>query len=166
MDHERDMASSTPPEICVPKCPRCLGTGVTAKKLCEECGGSGTRATDEHGIPWHPPEKDPISDVMSYEPASTPEVLETQISPAEPDGLTIEHILLSVTVVSGKDSAGQFDDSAAFLVGRELLTYHGVQCVDAKVQYDHTKIEKHLVGCECHWCELAARTVAMGRNQP
>lgn len=28
-------------------------------------------------------------------------------------GFTIEHIMLSITVVSTKDSAGQFDDSCA-----------------------------------------------------
>lgn len=81
--------------------------------------------------------------------------------PAEPAGLTIEHILLSVTVISTKESAGQFDDSAAFLVKEGLVTYHGVRHVDARVQYEHTKIEKHPLGCECGLCELAAKKAAI-----
>lgn len=72
--------------------------------------------------------------------------------PIEPTGLTIEHILLSVTIVSNKESAGQFDDSCARIVEKNLKEYHGIERVDARVQYNHTKIEHHLIGCECHHC--------------
>lgn len=69
-------------------------------------------------------------------------------------GLTIEHILLSVTVVSTKESAGQFDDSAARQAQKALMEYHGVKSVNAQVLYDHTKIEQHVEGCECGKCTL------------
>ncbi len=68
-------------------------------------------------------------------------------------GLTIEHILLSITIVSTKDSAGQFDDSCANAVNRTLKEYHGVQRVDAQVLYNHTKIENHANECECGKCK-------------
>lgn len=67
-------------------------------------------------------------------------------------GLTIEHILLSVTVASTKESAGQFDDSAAYQVRKALMEYHGIKSVDAQVLYAHTKIEQHVKGCECGHC--------------
>lgn len=77
--------------------------------------------------------------------------------PSEPEGcgvgLTIEHVLLSVTIVSNKDSAGQFDDSCSRILERELLAYHGIQRIDARVLYEHTKIEKHSLGCECGKCQ-------------
>ena len=72
------------------------------------------------------------------------------------NGLTIEHVLLSVTVVSNKESAGQFDDSIARIVECGLAEYHGVIRVDANVQYNHTKIEHHPNGCECGKCKPTA----------
>ncbi len=74
-------------------------------------------------------------------------------TPETKPGLTIEHVLLSVTVVSNRHSAGQFDDSCASIVNRELSEYHGVERVEAKVLYEHTKIEKHIHGCECGKCK-------------
>lgn len=68
-------------------------------------------------------------------------------------GLTIEHILLSVTIVSTKESAGQFDDSCAHHIEKNLKEYHGVKRVDAKVLYEHTKIENHPNECECGKCQ-------------
>lgn len=73
--------------------------------------------------------------------------------PPPVDGFTIEYVLLSVTVVSGKGSAGQFDDSCAHLIEKHLSEYHNVHRVDAQVQYKHTKIEQHTVGCECRVCK-------------
>ncbi len=69
------------------------------------------------------------------------------------NGLTVEHILLSVTIVSTKESAGQFDDSCAHAVQKTLKEYHGVKSVEAQVLYEHTKIEKHADHCKCGHCE-------------
>lgn len=81
----------------------------------------------------------------------------SDLSPAEPegfdDGLTIEHILLSVTIVSTKESAGQFDDSCAYLLEKHMKEYHGVTSIDAQVQYKHTKIEHHPKHCNCGYCK-------------
>lgn len=68
-------------------------------------------------------------------------------------GLTVEHVMLSVTVVSTKESAGQFDDSIAGIVRRELMKYHGVISVLPEVLYKHTKIEQHPNECECGYCK-------------
>lgn len=68
-------------------------------------------------------------------------------------GLTVEHILLSITVVSNKESAGQFDDSAAYQVQKGLNEYHGVERVDVQVLYPHTKIVNHANQCECGICK-------------
>lgn len=78
-------------------------------------------------------------------------------TPPPHDGFTIEYVLLSVTVVSGEGSAGQFDDSCAHLVEKYLVEYHGVARVDAQVQYQHTKIEQHVKGCECGVCKPTQR---------
>ncbi len=64
----------------------------------------------------------------------------------------IEHVLLSVTVRSNHEGAGQFDDSCARAVEQALREYHGVEAIEAKVLYEHTKIEVHPNGCECHKC--------------
>lgn len=80
---------------------------------------------------------------------STPETPEGNIKA----GLTIEHVLLSVTIVSNKESAGQFDDSCSHILERELKTYHGILRVESKVLYEHTKIEYHHEGCECGKCK-------------
>lgn len=68
-------------------------------------------------------------------------------------GLTIEHVLLSVTIVSTKESCGQFDDSCSFILVRALREYHGVVRVDVEVLYQHTKIEQHPNECECDKCK-------------
>lgn len=78
-----------------------------------------------------------------------------------PEGLTIEYILLSVTVVSNKESAGQFDDSCARLVEKHLREYHGVERVEARVQYEHTKIMKHPAVCECQYCSPPTYDLAL-----
>lgn len=67
-------------------------------------------------------------------------------------GYTIEHIMLSVTVVH-TNKIMQYDDSAAGILSRELLKYDGVERVDAKVLYDHTKTEEHQKDCECGKCK-------------
>lgn len=71
-------------------------------------------------------------------------------------GLTVEHILLSITIVSNKESAGQFDDSCAYQIQKNLMEYHGVKSVDAQVLYNHTKIENHPNRCECGHCTREA----------
>jgi len=68
------------------------------------------------------------------------------------DGFTIEYVMLSVTVVSTKKSAGQFDDSIAQIVEKHLSEYHGIKSVNAKVLYNHSKIENHPNGCKCGRC--------------
>jgi hypothetical protein len=68
-------------------------------------------------------------------------------------GLTVEHILLSVTIVSTKESAGQFDDSCANQLEKAMKEYHGVQRVRADVLYNHTKIVMHSNDCECGICK-------------
>lgn len=68
-------------------------------------------------------------------------------------GFTVEHVLLSVTIVSTKESAGQFDDSCAHLIEKHLKEYHGIVRVDAQVHYKHTKIDMHSNGCECGICK-------------
>lgn len=67
-------------------------------------------------------------------------------------GLTIEHVLLSVTIVSNKESAGQFDDSCASQLEAAMLKYHGIERIEAKVLYQHTKIENHVNDCHCGKC--------------
>lgn len=67
-------------------------------------------------------------------------------------GLTIEHVLISVSVISTKESAGQFDDSIAGLVERGLKEYRGVKAVGTTVLYQHGKIEQHADNCVCHYC--------------
>lgn len=67
-------------------------------------------------------------------------------------GLTVEHVLLSVTLVSDKTSAGQFDDSCARAVEQKLKEYRGMKRVEAKVLYNHTKIENHPDRCDCGYC--------------
>lgn len=64
----------------------------------------------------------------------------------------MEHILISVTIVSDKTSAGQFDDSCAHHIEKNLAEYKGVKNVDAQVLYKHTKIEQHVENCVCHYC--------------
>lgn len=80
--------------------------------------------------------------------------------PADPigfeRGFTIEHVMLSVTVVSKEGSAGQFDDSIAHLVRKHLPEYFGVVDVLPEVLYKHTKIEQHRKGCECGYCNPIA----------
>lgn len=68
---------------------------------------------------------------------------------------TIEYILLSITVVHSEDSCGQVDDAAAGILKRELLTYHGINFVEANVLYKHTKREQHPLNCSCHFCTLS-----------
>jgi len=82
--------------------------------------------------------------------------MSTQVeAPKEPDGFekgfSVEHILLSVTVVH-TNRIMQYDDSAARILEKELLTYNGIKSVNAKAQYDHGKTDIHANGCECGKC--------------
>lgn len=77
-------------------------------------------------------------------------------------GLTLEHVLLSITIVSTKESCGQFDDSCSFILERALKEYNGVVNVDSKVLYQHTKIEQHTNECECGYCKPAP---VAGKNE-
>lgn len=67
-------------------------------------------------------------------------------------GFSIEHILLSVTVVH-TNRIIQYDDSCARLLEIHLKEYSGVVRVDAKVQYEHSKTDIHIKGCECGICK-------------
>lgn len=58
-----------------------------------------------------------------------------------------------VTVVSDKTSAGQFDESCARTIEKLLPEYHGVRLVEAKIAYNHTKIEQHSKTCSCYFCK-------------
>jgi hypothetical protein len=73
-------------------------------------------------------------------------------------GLTVEHVMLSVTVISTKKSCGQFDDSCAYQLKKALYDYAGVKEVRTQVLYNHTKIEQHANECQCGYCnaELSA----------
>lgn len=74
-------------------------------------------------------------------------------TPPNPNGFTIEYVMLSVTVVSGEGSAGQFDDSIAHIISKHLPEYYGVIRVEPEVLYRHTKIERHFEWCECGVCK-------------
>lgn len=67
-------------------------------------------------------------------------------------GLNVEHVLLSVTIVSTKEGAGQFDDTCASQLEKALRDYHGVKRVEAKVLYAHSKVEEHANDCQCGKC--------------
>jgi len=66
-------------------------------------------------------------------------------------GFTIEHILLSVTVVH-TNRIMQYDDSCASILNRELKQYGGVVRTSAIALYCHGKTEVHLLNCECGLC--------------
>jgi len=66
-------------------------------------------------------------------------------------GHTVEHILLSVTVVHTNQII-QYDDSCAYLIQKHLKDYTGVVRVEAQVQYNHTKTDVHIKGCQCGIC--------------
>lgn len=88
-----------------------------------------------------------------------PDTMLTQVASVAPPeggepGFKIEHILLTVTIVHTRE-IGQLDDSAAYLVKRELSQYNGVLTVDATALYDHVKEEVHVKNCTCHWCTEA-----------
>lgn len=68
------------------------------------------------------------------------------------DGLTVEHILITVDVVH-RNKIIQYDDSCAHIINTYLKgNYAGVVTVNAQAKYDHCKVENHPKGCECHWC--------------
>jgi hypothetical protein len=80
--------------------------------------------------------------------------METDTQPTTPefkDGLTVEHILLSVTVTSTSKII-QYDDSCSHILRKELKEYHDVVGVRAEVLGKHTRIETHSKGCECGDC--------------
>lgn len=94
-----------------------------------------------------------------------PDTMLTQVESVTPPeggepGFKIEHILLTVTVVHNRD-IGQLDDSAAYLVKRELGQYNGVLTVEATALYDHVKEEVHVKSCTCHWCNEARKVEAV-----
>lgn len=68
-------------------------------------------------------------------------------------GYTVEHVMLSVTIISTKGSAGQFDDSCSHVLIKGLKEYHGVERVLSEVLYKHTKIENHSNECTCGYCD-------------
>lgn len=68
-------------------------------------------------------------------------------------GYTVEHVMLSVTIISTKESAGQFNDSCAHILQKRLMEYHGVKRVIPEVLYKHTKIENHSNECACGYCD-------------
>lgn len=75
------------------------------------------------------------------------------VSPSNERGFTVEHIMLSVTVVHTNQII-QYDDSCASILKKKLeKEYAGVVRVDAFVLYDHTKTEVHSEGCECGKCK-------------
>jgi hypothetical protein len=67
-------------------------------------------------------------------------------------GFTIEHILLSITVVH-TNRIMQYDDTCANIVKKKLEEeFKGVVRVNAHALYDHSKIDAHTKGCQCHIC--------------
>jgi hypothetical protein len=85
----------------------------------------------------------------------------SQIRPEDHNGLQVERILLSVTVVHGSKMM-QYDDSCAFLIGNGLKEYNGVVSVQAEVLYDHSKTDTHPEGCECGNCTYHTRMKEIG----
>ena len=81
-------------------------------------------------------------------------------------GLTVEHIMLSVTIISTKESAGQFDDSCAYQLEKAMKEYHGVVRVDARVLYKHTKIENHPNECSCGVCKPEVLNATEAQLEP
>jgi hypothetical protein len=86
---------------------------------------------------------------------------EIQLTPPIHNGLQVEHILLSVTVVHGSRLM-QYDDTCAYLIGKHLKEYNGIVSVQAEVCYDHTKSDTHPEGCECGHCTYHARMTEIG----
>lgn len=84
----------------------------------------------------------------------TTDLAEAAVKPPEgfERGFTIEHILLSITVVH-TNKIMQYDDSCAHLIRKHLEEYNGVVRVDANVLYNHTKVDAHQKGCECGICQ-------------
>lgn len=78
-------------------------------------------------------------------------------------GFTIEHILLSVTVVH-TNRIIQYDDSCAHLIKKYLHEYNGVLTIDAQVLYNHTKVDSHIDGCECGMCSMARVVKALPQD--
>lgn len=66
--------------------------------------------------------------------------------------MTVEHILISVTVVH-INKLIQYDDSCANILERELLKYNGVNRVFTTVHYNHCNDEVHQDDCSCHFCK-------------
>lgn len=79
-------------------------------------------------------------------------VIAASIPEGGESGFSVEHILLSVIVVH-TNRIIQYDDSCARLLEIHLKEYAGVVRVDAKAQYEHSKTEIHIKGCECHHCQ-------------
>jgi len=82
----------------------------------------------------------------------TPEPNATIAPHCDAKGKFVEHIMLSISIVSDRTSAGQFDDSCAYTIEKALSEYHGIKSVSAEVLYHHTKIEEHSENCACHFC--------------
>lgn len=76
----------------------------------------------------------------------TPTTIEA--TPASPTGFTVEHVLLSVAVVSVSRLA-QYDDSCAHILKKAFREYGEVRFVEPNVIYNHTTSEIHQVGCGC-----------------
>lgn len=80
---------------------------------------------------------------MSLDAAGTPPPL---------DGYSVEHILLSVTVVH-ENRIMQYDDSCGTILKKALENgYAGVVRVFPQALYKHGQTEVHAKGCECHYC--------------
>jgi hypothetical protein len=68
------------------------------------------------------------------------------------EGKTVEHILISVTVVH-TNKIIQYDDSIAHIVQVGLEGYIGLERVVVRPHYEHGKIEQHVGGCKCGHCD-------------
>lgn len=79
---------------------------------------------------------------------------ETKPADAKREGFAIEHIILTVTIVHDRE-IGQFDDSCAYHVRNELLQYVGIKVVEAAPLYNNCRIDRHVDGCDCHFCAMA-----------
>lgn len=74
------------------------------------------------------------------------------------DGFKFEYILISVTIAHNR-VIGQFDDTCAGHINRQMKDYQGILMVDASAQYKHCREEQHVGGCECGLCDQVRRSV-------
>jgi hypothetical protein len=75
-----------------------------------------------------------------------------------PTGFKFEHILISVTVAHNRE-IGQFDDTCAGHITRQMKDYQGVLMVESKAQYRHCSEQQHFADCQCGLCDQVRKHI-------